>query len=125
MNETVLLARGRDLITIPRQQWETHLAHAPEHAKSRLGFMTADHHRVRYFVVRELPAHGRPMKPAMIARSLQMPLDRVRHILAELERNLFFLFRDESGNVVWAYPITVAQTPHHLTFSSGETLYAA
>jgi hypothetical protein len=33
--------------------------------------------------------------------------------------------RDEQGAVIWAYPITVAQTPHALTFSSSEHLYAA
>ncbi|OGO41196.1 MAG: hypothetical protein A2Z04_05735 [Chloroflexi bacterium RBG_16_57_9] len=27
--------------------------------------------------------------------------------------------------VVWAYPVTVARTPHHLTFSTGEQVYAA
>jgi hypothetical protein len=26
---------------------------------------------------------------------------------------------------VWAYPVTVDPTPHHMSFSSGERLYAA
>jgi hypothetical protein len=125
MNGTVLMARGRELIEIPTQRWQQHLTQVPEHSLHRLDFMSADHHRIRYFVVRELPAYGRPMEPETIARSLQMPLAQVRQILEELEHNLFFLVRDESGNVVWAYPVTLAQTPHHLTFGSGETLYAA
>jgi len=36
-----------------------------------------------------------------------------------------FLFRNKEGEVVWAYPVTVDKTPHHLTFSTGEQLYAA
>lgn len=31
----------------------------------------------------------------------------------------------EAGAVVWAYHMTAAVTPHRLTFSSGERLYAA
>ena len=29
------------------------------------------------------------------------------------------------GAVTWAYPVTVDQTPHHLTFNTGEKIYAA
>ena len=36
-----------------------------------------------------------------------------------------FLFRNPAGDVTWAYPVTVDQTPHQVTFSSGEKLYAA
>jgi hypothetical protein len=36
-----------------------------------------------------------------------------------------FLFRNEQGSVTWAYPVTVDQTPHRVTFSSGEQVYAA
>ena len=36
-----------------------------------------------------------------------------------------FLFGDEWGAVEWAYPVTAAQTPHRLAFSSGERINAA
>jgi hypothetical protein len=36
-----------------------------------------------------------------------------------------FLYRNERGEVTWAYPVTVAQTPHRLTFGSGEQVNAA
>ena len=36
-----------------------------------------------------------------------------------------FLFRDNHGRVVWAYPVTVEKTPHHVRFDTGEELYAA
>jgi len=49
----------------------------------------------------------------------------VNTILVDLEKYLFFLVRNGQGEVTWAYPITVEKTPHALTFSSGERLYAA
>ena len=87
--------------------------------------MSEAHHLVRYFVVREMPRIGRPIEPALISEELKLPPDRVNTILDDLEQNLFFLFRNEQGAVAWAYPVTVEETPHHLTFDTGEQLYAA
>jgi hypothetical protein len=87
--------------------------------------MSEAHRQVRYFVVRELPRIGKPIPPELIARQLRLPLTQVNHILDDLEKNLFFLVRDERGAVSWAFPITVDATPHSLTFSAGEQLYAA
>ncbi len=46
-------------------------------------------------------------------------------ILDELERNKTYLFRDAQGAVLWAYPVTAEPTPHPVTFSTGERIYAA
>lgn len=125
MSDTILLGRGRELVTIPRRRWEEHVGQAPEHGRTRLSFMSEAHRQVRYFVVRELPRIGKPIPPELIARQLRLPLTQVNHILDDLEKNLFFLVRDERGAVSWAFPITVDATPHSLTFSAGEQLYAA
>lgn len=125
MSKFVLLAQGNKLIELPEAVWQQQTLEAPNHIRSRLAFMTEDHHRVRYFVVRELPRLGRPILPAEIGRALDLPAARVDQILDELERNLFFLWRNEHGAVEWAYPVTAASTAHHLTYSTGERLDAA
>jgi hypothetical protein len=125
MSETVLFGQGRQYVEIPRYKWEEHLSQVPGHDDPRHAFMTSTHHLVRNFVVRQLPRLGRPMPPAFIAQNLDLALDRVLPILDDLEQHLFFLVRDGQGAVIWAYPVTVAQTPHALAFSSGERLYAA
>jgi hypothetical protein len=125
MSETILMGRGRQIIKVPRKEWEKHLSRVPQHSETRLGFMSEEHHLVRYFVVRELSRTGEPMRPEFISQELKLPLVRTNAILDELERNLFFLVRNEQGAVSWAYPVTVENTPHHLTFSTGERLYAA
>ena len=125
MSESVLLGRGRQILELPWETWEQHLAQVPQHSRDRLRFMTEEHHRVRYFVVRELPSRGRPLGPEEISSALRLPLEQVETILDELETKLFFLVRNERGAVAWAYPVTVEPTPHHLSFSSGERLHAA
>ena len=125
MSETILLGQDRHFSQMPRVKWEQELAQAPEHIQARLGFMSKEHHQIRYFVVKELPNRGEPIEPEFISESLQLPLVRVNAILDELEQNLFFLVRNEQGAVAWAFPVTAEPTPHHLTFSTGEQLYGA
>lgn len=125
MSETILIGRGRQLTSIPRSQWKEQLSRVPAAMKTRLSFMTRQHHLVRYFVVRSLPRIGRPIPPELIAEKLTIPLPRVNAILSELEEKLFFLVRDEHVHVSWAYPVTVDKTPHHLSIDTGERIYAA
>lgn len=54
-----------------------------------------------------------------------MPHYRLGVILDDLETHLTFLFRNEPGAVARANPETVERTPHQVTFSTGERLYAA
>jgi hypothetical protein len=93
--------------------------------KTRLNFMTSQHHRIRYYVVREIPRVGKSIQPKLISEQLKLPMDRVNKILRELEENLFFLVRNKRGHVSWAFPVTAQRTPHRLRFSSGERTYAA
>ena len=125
MEEKILLGRDQKILEIPQTTWKQHLAQIPQHSQSRLSFMTNAHHQIRYFVVKEMANRQKPIEPEFISEKLNMPLARVKPILEELERKLFFLVRNEQGAVAWAYPVTVENTPHKLSFSSGERLYGA
>jgi hypothetical protein len=125
MGETILIGRGREMSEVPREEWERELAQAPERVAVRLEFMSHHHHRVRYYVVRELPATGGPIPAEQISRELGLPLQRVREIIGDLERHLFFLVTRDEGAVSWAFPVTTADTGHHLVFGTGERLDAA
>lgn len=126
MNRNLLLGLGRFLMPIPRPIWTRQVTKDEQGIQSgALDFMTADHHRVRDLTVLELPRQGRPLPPDWIARQLSLPLEQVQTILDELEQHMTFLFRNPQGEVTWAYPVTVDKTPHRVTFSSGESVYAA
>ena len=125
MNDTILLGRGNEITTMQTSHWKAELSKVPERMKTRLGFMTRQHHQIRYFVVRNLPRIAQPISPELIASKLKMPLARVNKILVDLEQNLFFLVRDSRGYVSWAFPVTSDKTRHSLKFSTGEQIYAA
>ena len=125
MEEKILLGRDREILEIPQATWKQELAQIPQHSQARLNFMTDTHHQIRYFVVKEMVIRQKPIEPELISEKLRIPLERVNFLLEELERKLFFLVRNEQGAVAWAYPITVENTPHKLSFASGERLYGA
>ena len=125
MDKSLLLGLWRFLLRIPPPIWRQEVARSARANAKSLAFMTPAHHKVRDFVVRELPRIAKPIPPEAIAQALNMTMEQVVPILDELERNMSFLYRDAQGAVAWAYPVTVEPTPHRVTFSSGEKLYAA
>ncbi len=125
MGNRPLLGLGRYMIPLPLFLWRRGVARKVPAIEGRLAFMSVDHHRVRDFVVRELPRIGEPLAPELIARELSLSVTRTKEILDDLETRLTFLFRNDEGAVAWAYPVTADPTPHHAAFSTGERLDAA
>ena len=125
MSGQVLMGAGREIRPVPDGTFLESVKRLPGRMASRLGFMSREHHAIRDFVVRELPRQDRPLTPVQIAQVTGLTHEKVSAILAELERNLFFLVRDSEGNVTWAFPVTTSRTPHDLTFSTGEKTFGA
>jgi CRP-like cAMP-binding protein len=121
----LLIGVGREIHSAPDDAFLKSLKGLPARMASRLAFMSRNHHAVRDFAVRELPRQDRPLSPIQIAQVTGLSQETVSAILTELERNLFFLVRDSEGSVSWAFPVTTSETPHRLTFSSGEKSFGA
>jgi hypothetical protein len=125
MSGTLLVGTGREIRRVPDDDFLQAIQRIPARMASRLAFMTQDHHTVRNFVVRELPRRRRPLSARHIANATRMGSSHVSALLADLEKRLFFLVRDSSGNVDWAFPVTSCTTPHRLKFSTGESIFGA
>lgn len=126
MKDIILFGRGERILEASAGEWRKHLAALRHHSSSRLSFMTGDHQLVRNFVVSELPRNrGDALRPEEISRRLNLPLARVNAILEDLQKHLFFLVLNSAGEVSWAFPVTSEKTPHRLSFSTGEHVFAA
>ncbi len=126
MKDIILIGRGERILEVSAEDWRKHLAAARHHSSSRLSFMTGDHHLVRNFVVSELPRnHGDALRPEDISRRLNLSLTGVNAILEDLQKRLVFLVLNDAGEVSWAFPVTSQKTPHRLSFSTGERIFAA
>ena len=123
---TLLVGSGETISRVPDTGLKAALAKIPDFFATRLAFMTPEHHLVRNFAVRELPyENGRPIKVDRLAATLGLPTARVHAIVEDLERHLFFLVRNEVGEISWAFPVTTEPTPHRLQFSTGERIHGA
>ena len=55
---TILMSMGRRLVPVPALLWQREVKQGGEEARRSLSFMSAGHHRVREFVVLDLPRRG-------------------------------------------------------------------
>jgi hypothetical protein len=114
------------MVGIPRALWRREIARTAQKTRARVEALVGDEHRrVQHYCVRELPRVGEPLPPETIAAGVGLPVERVRALLDDLEAGMTFLYRNPSGAVHWAYPVTADETPHTVTFSSGERVHAA
>jgi hypothetical protein len=125
MRNRPMLGWWRYMLQVPSFLSEKQMQKRRSRMTANLAFMTEEHRRVHHFAVRELPYSQKPLPPASIAEAVHLPLERVNAILGDLESHMSFLFRNAAGEVIWAYPVTVEKTPHHVTFEAGEEIYAA
>jgi hypothetical protein len=125
MKDRVLLGVRRWMVPIPRFLWRRQIRSAARKTRARLASLPDDHTVLHYFCVSELPRAGEPLVPTYIAERLHRPVERVNALLEDLEERMTFLYRDPEGAVAWAYPVTADETPHQLTFGTGERINAA
>ena len=81
--------------------------------------------RVHHLAVQHLPESTEPLSPARLVELSGLPEDTVARTLRELHELLGFVAIDTTSSVVWAYPLTVDSSPHHLAFETGERMSAA
>ena len=124
MGDSLRLGAGQFMVPVPSFVWQRLIRAAASDARKGLSFMTDDHHRVRDFSVLELAHTGSPLSPSTIAERLDLDIGRVDDILTDLEKRMLFLYRSQGTDVTWAYPVTVDETPHRATFSTGEQAYS-
>jgi hypothetical protein len=122
---SVLTARANRIESIDEAAWKDAVVTATRHAPGRLAFMTPAHHLIRNYAVRQLPRSGRPLAIADIAAATGIAVAAAHAIAADLERHLFFVVREGQDHISWAFPVTVDETPHHLTLDSGESIFGA
>lgn len=125
MNKRIWIGLGRFFLPIPRTLWFPILTRMAKRTFSHGAELSSNQRRVRNFAVTEIAKTGRPIEPIRFAEELDLSLAEVSQILDELESGKTFVYRDSSGAVEWAYPVTAAKTPHQLKLDTGESISAA
>ena len=125
MRNKLMAGVWRYMVGVPPFLWEKQIEKAAQRVRRSTAFMSPEHRSVHHYLVREMPRLAKPIPPALVGQELGLTSERTEEILGDLETHLTFLYRNSDGEVSWAYPVTVEETPHAVTFHSGEQLYAA
>jgi hypothetical protein len=124
MFERILLGVGRRMVPVPEVLFRP-MVQRDANKLAKRPALEPDERRVQHFAVREIPRRREAIAPEVFAAELELPLDQVSQILDELERRMTFLCRRGGEDVVWAYPVTAAETPHQVRMEGGEPFSAA
>lgn len=119
------LSLGGRLLAVPRTLVRYLTIREAGHWARRRAQLTPLQQKLHAIVVRDLAGSAEPLAAATIAERAEEPVADVKQALANLHTWLGFIALDDTGAVEWAYPVTVADTPHHLAFESGERMTAA
>lgn len=125
MKNRPMLGLWRYVLTVPTFLLHKQIARGKRRFEREHDALSDEERQVHHFVVKALPGTGKPLSPDAISEKLDIPSDRINAILDSLEKRMVFLYRNKTGEVTWAYPVTVDKTPHRITFRTGEQLYAA
>ncbi len=125
MSNKLMLGLWRYVLHVPPSIWQKQIEKGKKRFEKAYGEMPQDFRSVHHFVVRELPRIAKPLSEEFISGELGLPIDRVGSALDYLEKRMTYLYRNKTGEVIWAYPVTVEKTPHRIAFDTGEELYAA
>jgi hypothetical protein len=126
VKDRIQLGFWHAMVGVPRALWRSAIDKNALQTRARVeSLIGEEHRRVQHFCVRELPRAGKSLQPEEIAAGTGLPLERVQALLDDLEAGMTFLYRNPAGAVHWAYPVTADETPHRVTFSTGERIHAA
>ena len=116
------LSVGNFLVPIPRALVLDRTRRASQQWARRRAKLSSLQRKLHTIAVSHLPDSNKPLTASRIAEIAGERLEVVHEALVSLHARLGFIALDSTGSVEWAYPITVAETPHHLVFESGEVM---
>lgn len=127
MKETdkILIGIWRKIISMPPLIYNKEINRFGKIVRARINRLSEEENKIHHFVVRELPNVGKPISFEFIARELNISADRVSSHVEKLEKKKTYFYRYNDEGINWAYPVTVDNTPHHVSFSTGESINAA
>lgn len=125
MVDLMNLGLGRHMLRLPAVIGRRRVASVADQARVIMDGLTEQHRTLHRFLVAELPRAAKPLMPDVIADRLGLTPERVVELIDDLGDKKALIARAANGAITWAYPVTVADTPHQLTFENGDRLFAA
>lgn len=116
---------GRFMIPIPLAISNRGLGKGVSGAKAKAELLSDEERKVHYFIVGKMAVAKEPITAELVGEELGIQVDRVERIIDKLEELKTFLYRSDGKGINWAYPLSLDNTGHKMTTSTGERFFAA
>ena len=116
---------GKFMLPIPLVISNKGLQKGVSGAKAKAGLLSEEEQKVHHFVVKKMADVQEPITAEFISEELGISLKTVVKIIEKLEVLKTFLYRSDGKGINWAYPLSLDDTGHRMTVSTGEQFSAA
>ena len=116
---------GKFMLPIPLVISNKGLQKGVSGAKAKAGLLSEEEQKVHHFVVKKMADVQEPITAEFISEELGISLKTVVKIIEKLEVLKTFLYRSDGTGINWAYPLSLDNTGHRVTVSTGEQFSAA
>ena len=121
----MLMGIGRFMIPIPQVISNRGLEKGASGARAKAELLSEEERQVHYFVVKKRAVAKEPITAELVSEELGIEVNRVEEIIDKLEGMKTFLYRSDSKGITWAYPLSLDNTGHEISASTGERFFAA
>jgi hypothetical protein len=125
LERKMYLGIGRFMIPIPQLISARGLKKGVSGARTKAELLSEEEQRVHHFVVKKMAVAKEPITVEIISKELDISLETVEKIIDKLEDLKTFLYRSDGKGINWAYPLSLDNTGHKMTVSTGEEFSAA
>ena len=116
---------SRFMVPVPRALSAIAMRKSVAGARARADLLSEQERTIHHFVVRELAVAQAPVTPDLIGERLEVPVERVVAAVDKLEAMMTFVYRENSDGINWAYPLSLQNTGHEITVSTGDRFFSA
>ena len=121
----MLMGIGRFMIPIPQVISNRGLEKGASGARAKAELLSEEERQAHYFVVKKMAVAKEPITAELVSEELGIEVNRVEEIIDKLEGMKTFLYRSDSKGITWAYPLSLDNTGHEISASTGERFFAA
>jgi hypothetical protein len=125
LKRRMLMGIGRFMIPIPRLIASRGLGKGIAGARAKADLLSAEERKIHHFIVSRMAKTKTPLTAEQVGKELDLPVDLAEATIDKLEELKTFLYRSDGKWINWAYPLSLEDTGHRMTDSTGERFFAA
>ena len=125
LKRRMLMGIGKFMVPIPRVIASKGLEKGVSGARAKADLLSPEERKIHHFIVSRMAGTKTPLTVEQVGSELDLPVDRVAETIEKLEELKTYLYRSDGNGINWAYPLSLEDTGHQMTGSTGERFFAA